>query len=123
MRRFPGFRQRIAWLGISIFLCTACGNRVLRASEEKESDSKKGTTQNVGGLLFDVDEGVKVEQGPGGSVYVKSNREYMQGKFDEIDQKIADFEKRIALLESDPKKPGTNSSDSEKQEGRQVLVS
>jgi hypothetical protein len=88
---------------------------------EEERPAKKATTQNVGGLLFDVDEGVKVEQGPGGSVYMKSNREFMQEKFAEIDRKLSDFEKRIAQLESG--KVSKESGSVEKEESPQVLVS
>lgn len=66
----------------------------------EDTDAKKSTTQQVGGLLFDVDEGVKVEQGPGGSVYMKSNKEYMQQKFNEIDKQFKDLEQRITVLES-----------------------
>ena len=65
-----------------------------------DDKSKSSTTQQVGGLLFEMDEGVKVEQGPGGSVYVKSNKEYMQEKLKTIDQRLEDIEKRLTLLES-----------------------
>ncbi len=92
-----------------------------------EEQNKKSSTQQIGGLLFDVDEGVKVEQGPGGSVYMKSNREYMQSKFNEIEERFKDLEQRISLLEaqsgsqggktvSEPAPPADNS-------GRKVLQS
>ena len=68
--------------------------------EEKKDTSEKYTKQNVGGLLFDVDEGVKIQKGPGGSVYVESNREFMQRKFKEMDAKFDTLEKRVAKLES-----------------------
>jgi hypothetical protein len=84
---------------------------------EEKPDTKKATTQNVGGLLFDVDEGVKVEQGPGGSVYVKSNREYMQQKFEEIDQRLSSLEERLARLEL--KETAKNSAG---EDGRKVLI-
>lgn len=92
----------------------------IQASEE-EVPVKNTATQNIGGLLFDVDEGVKVEQGPGGSVYVKSNREYMQDKFAEIDRKLADFEKRITGLEERKKRKAAE--EEKKEENRQVLIS
>ena len=47
-----------------------------------------------------MDEGVKIEHGPGGSVYLKSNREYMQDKFKSVDEKIEGLEKRVGLLEA-----------------------
>ena len=65
-----------------------------------EDQTKKSTIQKVGGLLFDVDEGVEIEKGPGGSVYVKSNREYMQQKFEQIDQNFKLLDERIHVLES-----------------------
>ena len=89
----------------------------------EETPAKKTATQNIGGLLFDVDEGVKVEQGPGGSVYMKSNREFMQEKFAEIDRKLSDFENRIAKLESKKNSKKAESEKAEKDEGRQVLIS
>ena len=69
----------------------------LFAADDK---TKNATTQQVGGLLFDVDEGVKIEHGPGGSVYVKSNREYIQEKFKTIDEKMESLEKRLTLVET-----------------------
>ena len=73
-----------------------------RAAEKREDDDtpQKYTSRQVGGLLFDMDEGVAVEEGPGGSVYVKSNREYMQKKFKEIDKRFEALESRVASLES-----------------------
>jgi hypothetical protein len=64
-----------------------------------QPDVKKNTVKNIGGLLFDVDEGVDVEKGPGGSVYVKSNKDYMQKKFTEIEQRFNSMEMRVAALE------------------------
>jgi hypothetical protein len=95
------------------------------AEEDETGDAKKTKAQNVGGLLFDVDEGVKIEQGPGGSVYLKSNREYMQEKFGQIDQRLADLEERMTQWESAKKSkasPGSVSQE-EKESARQVLVS
>ena len=69
----------------------------LYAEEESKS---KSSTQKVGGLLFDVDEGVKVEQGPGGSVYVKSNKEYMQQKLEEIEMRLQSLDERVTELET-----------------------
>lgn len=74
---------------------------VAAAQEDEDDTTQKYTTRQVGGLLFDTDEGVAVEQGPGGSVYVKSNREYMQKKFKEIDKHFETLESRIASLESE----------------------
>lgn len=91
--------------------------------------SKKNSTQQIGGLLFDMDEGAKIEQGPGGSVYVKSNKEYMQQKFSEIETQLSSLEARTTELEnklkalaggpekSSEETPGKDSS------GRQVLIS
>jgi hypothetical protein len=92
-------------------------------AEDKESPAKTTTTQNVGGLLFDVDEGVKIEQGPGGSVYVKSNREYMQEKFAEIDSRLLSLEDRLSELEKGKAKKKTDSAAKEPAESPQVLVS
>lgn len=69
------------------------------AAEEDSAEESKSTVQKVGGLLFDVDEGVKVEQGPGGSVYLRSNKEYMNEKLTEIDTRLEDIEKRLKNLE------------------------
>ena len=89
-----------------------------------EDQTKKTTTQQIGGLLFDVDEGVKVEQGPGGSVYVKSNREYMQEKFESIEKRLEDLEERIDKLEGKESPDFKKSADQTKTEteGRRVLV-
>lgn len=72
------------------------GNFCAVASEDVQEDS---SPQNIGGLLFDFDEGVAIEEGPGGSVYVKSNKEFMKKKFREIDRKLADLESRLQTLE------------------------
>jgi hypothetical protein len=53
-----------------------------------ETHQEKSAPKNIGGLLFDVDEGVEIQKGVGGSVYVKSNREYMQQKFREIEARL-----------------------------------
>ena len=107
----------IFWTAFTVSLCHFS---LLMAAEE-EVRTKKTTTQSVGGLLFDVDEGVKVEQGAGGSVYVKSNREYMQEKFAALDQKIKGLEERVALLESHQTKTKTQEK-AAKEDSRQVLV-
>ena len=70
------------------------------ALDEKESQAKKSVVQNVGGLLFDVDEGVKIEQGSGGSVYLKSNREAVQARFESIESRLDELEKRMQEIES-----------------------
>lgn len=95
---------------------------LLRADDQ---DAKKSATQQIGGLLFDVDEGVKVEKGPGASVYVKSNREYMQEKFLEIDKHFKDLEQRISLLElqSGVKKEKESKAEETDSSGRRVLMS
>lgn len=108
-------------LGHSILLV-----RPLFASDDK---TKNSTTQQVGGLLFDVDEGVKIEHGPGGSVYLKSNREYMQEKLKSMDGKIEALEKRINRLESTLAreksgvvKSGSTKTSDEKNEGQENLL-
>ena len=103
----------------------------LFAADDK---TKNATTQQIGGLLFDVDEGVKVEQGPGGSVYVKSNREEMQEKFKAIDSRLETIEKRTEDVEKDlidlrkqlklAKAPaGTENAASSKQESTRKVLS
>lgn len=98
------------------------------AAEDSSSISKKTPTQQVGGLLFDVDEGAKIEQGPGGSVYVKSNKEFMQQKFAEIEGRLTSSEERITELENRLKALAGGSaaapqSSSDDNSGRQVLIS
>ena len=91
---------------------------ILSGAEE----TKKSSTQQVGGLLFDVDEGVKIEQGPGGSVYLKSNREHMEQKFKEIDQRFENLESRVKKLEA-AAASGSKKEDSEGSPGgRRVLI-
>ncbi len=95
------------------------------AADSSASDDKtqNSATQQVGGLLFDVDEGVKVEQGPGGSVYVKSNRETMQEKFKEIEHRLSTLEERVNQLESGASgKSKKSSSGSPEDAGRHVYV-
>lgn len=112
---------------ISLFVILSAGNPYSLAAEQKTDNSaKKVATQNIGGLLFEVDEGVKVEQGPGGSVYMKSNKEFMQEKFSQIEQKFADLESRIVKLEaksaaSSPL-PSASPSSSAESENRRVLI-
>ncbi len=91
LRHFLGNKNLIPF----IFLLV-CSSNFLYAEDEK---AKRTSTQQVGGLLFDVDEGVKIEQGPGGSVYMKSNKEFMQQRLDEIDQKILNLDARLAAIE------------------------
>jgi hypothetical protein len=90
--------------------------------EPEETSVKKTTTQNVGGLLFDVDEGVKVEQGPGGSVYLKSNREFMQEKFSEIERKLEQLHLRLVRLETGKAALPSPLPAEENKDARQVLV-
>lgn len=93
--------KRIALhFGIIIGLLVPHAAVILAASDDETSGTQKTAAKQVGGLLFDVDEGVKIEQGPGGSVYMKSNRDFMQEKFQDIDRRLADLEKRIGSLES-----------------------
>ena len=110
--------------GRVIFLVSLCAPfcfpTPLTAAED-EVRTKKATTQSVGGLLFDVDEGVKVEQGAGGSVYVKSNREYMQEKFSELDRKLQGLDQRVTELETHRNKTLVQEKTA-KEESRQVLV-
>lgn len=76
---------------------------VLRTPYSVASDDEKPELstlpRQVGGLLFDYDEGVDIEQGPGGSVYVKSNRDYIQKKFREIAERFDEMEARLTVLE------------------------
>lgn len=94
-----------------------------------QEETKKAATQQVGGLLFDVDEGVKIEQGPGGSVYLKSNRETMEQKFKDIEQRFEALEGRVKTLETALKPPASASekesaedSKDVKSGGRRVLI-
>ena len=109
---------------VSLFLCLSImGTRILWAAEKEDTSSSKSTTQNVDGLYFDVDEGVKIEKGPGGSVYVKSNREYMQAKFEELDHRLADLEARVVRLEQKSENPSASPSPQNgKKETEHVLV-
>ncbi len=87
----------------NFFLALALGAMFatsLFAATEAAEERRKASTQQIGGLLFDVDEGVKVEQGPGGSVYMKSNREFMQDQFKEMDKRLENLEDRVGELES-----------------------
>ena len=79
--------------------------------------------------MFDVDEGAKIEKGPGGSVYVKSNREYMQQKFSDIENKLAALEARTTELENKLKslagseKKSASDTQGNENAGKKVLVS
>lgn len=112
---------------ISIFFLMSASR--LSAADESSSISKKNSTQQIGGLLFDMDEGAKIEQGPGGSVYVKSNKEYMQQKFADIETRLNSSEARISELENKLKSlagPGVKAAQEESPQdssGRQVLIS
>lgn len=95
-----------------------------------EADTKKSSPQQVGGLLFDMDEGAEIEQGPGGSVYVKSNREYLQKKFADIETRLLELEQRTAALENKLRALGDDGSEEKKEaansnsnSGRTVLIS
>ncbi len=90
-------------------------------AEKSEAETKKAAAQQVGGLLFDMDEGVKIEQGPGGSVYVKSNREYMQQKFAEIENRLTGLEERMDKLEKAAEQKLEDAADAE-ESGRKVLM-
>lgn len=118
-----------------IFIFTVLMNFLPQAVFAAEGEkTKKSTTQQIGGLLFDVDEGVKLEQGAGGSVYMKSNKEYMQEKITDIETRLTqletkagDFESRIEKLEikNDPEaaqKVKESMPASESDESRRVLV-
>jgi hypothetical protein len=119
MKDRSGFKFLNNLLGLWVlFFYLLSGNL---AAYSEEDQTKKATTQQIGGLLFDVDEGVKVEQGPGGSVYVKSNREYMQEKFESIERKLSDFEERLQKLEGTA--PEAGESTKPENQGRKVLVS
>ena len=100
-------------------------SKTLFAADKDSGSSKKKTIQQVGGLYFDVDEGVKIEQGSGGSVYMKSNRDFMQSKFEQIDNRFASIEDRLSRVESQFKektKSSASSASSEDSEERKVLV-
>lgn len=89
---------------------------------EEEAEQASGPKQ-IGGLLFDFDEGVEIKKGPGGSVYVESNREFMQNKFRTIDSRFEELEKRIEHLESfiDDDEPLIEDEKTQN-EGRRVLA-
>lgn len=108
-------------LSLLVFLSMLSYDKHVLIAADDEVQTKKTTTQRVGGLLFDVDEGVKVEQGAGGSVYVKSNREYMQEKFSDMERKFQDLEGRVTALETKQKKTSADEKSS-KDDSRQVLV-
>ena len=105
--------------------CLPC----LLHADDNSSVSKKNSTQQVGGLLFDMDDGAKIEKGPGGSVYIKSNKEYMQQKFSDTESRLTQLEERVTELENKLKSPGgadkKNSSEKtvEESSGRKVLIS
>ena len=80
-----------------IFLFVLFDNPI--AHSETEPATKKTSNQQIGGLLFDMDEGVEIEQGPGGSVYMKSNREHMKQKFDAIEERFKSIEARLDKLD------------------------
>ncbi len=101
---------------IFIFMFAIFGlNAPFLICEEETKDevppAKKVSSQQVGGLLFDVDEGVEIEQGPGGSVYLKSNREFMKNKFEYIETRLNDLEARVQKLESEKAKNGSPQSE------------
>lgn len=76
-----------------------CFNAVAGLPTGDEDEQEKSSVVQVGGLLFDMDEGVKIEQGGGGSVYVQSNREYMQNKFRDIEMKFEEIDDRLTKIE------------------------
>ena len=90
---------RAQWPAYLAALCLLMVPSLYAADDKTPETDKRVTTQQVGGLLFDVDEGVKIEKGSGGSVYVKSNKEYMQNKFESIEQKLDELEERLSKLE------------------------
>ena len=111
-----------------IFLCLALPMKSTRAENPAEDKTHKSSVQNVGGILFDVDEGVKVEEGPGGSVYVKSNREVMEQKFKKINRELEELSERLGKLEAvvfkDQTKPEAKKQAAREGEGanRRVLA-
>ena len=131
MREFSRFTLK--GVGMSLckdgFIFILCLSLTILCARPLFADdkTKNSSTQHVGGLLFDMDEGVKVEQGPGGSVYVKSNREYMQEKFKSLDEKIENIEKRLLLLEAQsgkgkPASGAASSAPAKAESGNRVLV-
>ena len=121
--------KRILLLLVLVFIFSFLYRPDFINAADNSSVSKKTATQQVGGLLFDMDEGAKIEQGPGGSVYVKSNKEYMQQKFADMDSRMTAMEIRITDLENKLKslsstdKKGSSENSSQETSGRQVLVS
>ena len=111
------FRNHLLFSVFMMALLPAMG---LSAEEEAEV-AKSSSVQNVGGLLFEVDEGVKIEKGGGGSVYVKSNREEMQQKFREIEKRFESIENRLLEIENSlPKKEKSSSASADA--ARRVLA-
>lgn len=106
---------------LTLFLFMFLSSFYSARAEKSEAETKKAAAQQVGGLLFDMDEGVKIEQGPGGSVYVKSNREYMQQKFAEIESRLTGLEERMDKLEKSAVKELAGEADAE-DPGRKVLM-
>lgn len=103
--------MRLYLVIIFMFVLLGISAPALICEEEKKDEvlpAKKVSSQQVGGLLFDVDEGVEIEQGPGGSVYLKSNREFMKNKFEYIETRLNDLEARVQKLESEKTKSGSS---------------
>ncbi len=133
-KRFPlRFLQYPCLLLINLSVCLLFFSffAAYAADTKKETPAKSTTTQQIGGLLFDVDEGVKVEQGPGGSVYMKSNKEFMQERLSRIDQELLDLDQRVQAVEAklariefkdDPAAKNSAVPAQSNEENRRVLV-
>ena len=78
-----------------------------KSGQDAAGKSKPPTVQKVSGLLFDMDEGVKIEEGAGGSVYVHSNREAVSSRFRDIEYRLEKVEKRLDRYERDLKEEET----------------
>ena len=74
------------------------------AAADTDEKTHNSSTQQVGGLLFDVDEGVKIEKGGGGSIYLKSNRLTMEEKFKLIEKRLQGMEERLGNVEEKMRK-------------------
>lgn len=102
----------ICFIAMSVFFFPAF------AGAEVAEEEEYVTPTEVGGLKFDMDEGVKIRQGPGGSVYVESNREYMQRKFRRYERTFEDHDARIEKLETLVR---LMAADSENEEIKEIL--
>lgn len=116
-------------VGMVLFIFMTRPLACLFAADNEEAGTKKVSAQQVGGLLFDVDEGVDIQKGPGGSVYLKSNREFMKNTLESLESRIQTLEEKVKKLESgktvkpaETKSSAGTSSDTESSSKTRVLV-